>query len=54
LQLRTAAMALLRHGSTMPLKRCEELMQVMTSFLYFWLNMDYLTVSGADIVTSTY
>lgn len=32
LQLRTAAMALLRHGSTMPLKRCEELMQVTTSF----------------------
>lgn len=31
LQLRTAAMALLRHGSTMPSKRCEELMQVMTS-----------------------
>ncbi|XP_021308048.1 protein RRP6-like 3 isoform X2 [Sorghum bicolor] len=32
LQLRTAAMALLRHGSTMPLKRCEELMQIVKSY----------------------
>ncbi|CAL5083208.1 unnamed protein product [Urochloa decumbens] len=32
LQLRTAAMALLRHGSTMPVKRCEELMQIVKSY----------------------
>lgn len=32
LQLRTAAMALLRHGSNMPLKRCEELMQIVKSY----------------------
>uniref|UniRef100_A0A0E0LL83 HRDC domain-containing protein n=1 Tax=Oryza punctata TaxID=4537 RepID=A0A0E0LL83_ORYPU len=32
LQLRTAAMALLRHGSSMPLKRCEELMQIVKSY----------------------
>jgi cobalt/nickel-transporting P-type ATPase D len=32
LQLRTAAMALLRHGSNMPSKRCEELIQVTTPF----------------------
>lgn len=32
LLLRTAAMALLRHGSTMPLKRCEELMQTVKSY----------------------
>jgi hypothetical protein len=35
LLLRTAAMALLRHGSNMPLKRREELMQVTTSFYCF-------------------
>ncbi|XP_037476960.1 protein RRP6-like 3 isoform X1 [Triticum dicoccoides] len=32
LLLRTAAMALLRHGSTMPSKRCEELMQIVKSY----------------------
>ncbi|BAT01730.1 Os07g0513100 [Oryza sativa Japonica Group] len=32
LQLRTAAMALLRHGSNMPLKRYEELMQIVKSY----------------------
>ncbi|GJN32445.1 hypothetical protein PR202_gb20956 [Eleusine coracana subsp. coracana] len=32
LQLRTAAMALLRHGSNMPSKRCEELMQIVKSY----------------------
>ncbi|KAM0838111.1 hypothetical protein ACQ4PT_061188 [Festuca glaucescens] len=32
LLLRTAAMALLRHGSSMPLKRCEELMQIVKSY----------------------
>ncbi|OEL38861.1 Protein RRP6-like 3 [Dichanthelium oligosanthes] len=32
LQLRTAAMALLRHGSTMPLKRCGQLMQIVKSY----------------------
>lgn len=33
LQLRTAAMALLRHGSRMPLKRHEELTQVLEQFV---------------------
>ncbi|XP_020147854.1 protein RRP6-like 3 isoform X2 [Aegilops tauschii subsp. strangulata] len=32
LLLRTAAMALLRHGSTMPSKRCEELIQIVKSY----------------------
>lgn len=32
LLLRTAAMALLRHGTNMPSKRCEELMQIVKSY----------------------
>lgn len=32
LQLRTAAMALLRHGSSMPLKRHDELMQIVKAY----------------------
>jgi cation-transporting P-type ATPase D len=39
LLLRTAAMALLRHGSNMPLKRREELMQVIASFYCLWFRL---------------
>lgn len=44
LQLRTAAMALLRHGPRMPSKRREELMQVLEYFLTNFI------ADGIDIV----
>lgn len=44
LQLRTAAMALLRHGPRMPSKRREELMQVLECFLTNFI------ADGIDIV----
>jgi hypothetical protein len=43
LQLRTAAMALLRHGSSMPSERRNQLMKVS---VLFFVNICFLSVSG--------
>jgi cation-transporting P-type ATPase D len=46
LQLRTAAMALLRHGPRMPSKRCEELKQVSEHFLSF----DFYQIYSSKVI----